>query len=255
MRLDLYEDLYVKEHTHWWHVGKRAIVYGLLRKYMPPGSRDTRRALDLGCGAGLNLERLSKYAEATGTDYYEEALHFCRRRGFNRLCKADAANLPFAAESFDIVTALDVIEHLDDDAVALRELWRVMRPGGILIVSVPAYRFLWTYWDDILGHRKRYTTGMMREAAASAGFRVRKVSYSNALILLPAVMVRIGKSLLLKVASRNGKSSEPGSDFIEVPRPVNGALVGYYRLEAAWLRRGGLPFGLSVVCVAEKPAR
>lgn len=255
MRLDLYEDLYVKEHTHWWHIGKRAIVYGLLHKYLPQGNRNSRRALDLGCGAGLNLERLSQYAQTTGTDYYEEALHFCRRRGFTRLCKADAANLPFASNSFDIVTALDVIEHLDDDRVALEELLRVMRPGGVLIVSVPAYRFLWTYWDDILGHRRRYTTAMMREAATSAGFQVRKLSYSNALILVPAVMVRIAKSLLLKVRSRSGEEAQAGSDFIEVPVPLNSALVGYYRLESAWLRRGSLPFGLSVVCVAEKPAR
>jgi SAM-dependent methyltransferase len=255
MRIDLYEDLYVKEHTHWWHIGKRAIVYGLLRKYMPRGSRSTRRALDLGCGAGLNLERLSKYAETTGTDYFEEALLFCRRRGFTGLCKADAAKLPFESSSFDIVTALDVIEHLDDDRVALRELLRVMRPGGVLVISVPAYRFLWTYWDDILGHRRRYTTRMMREAVTSEGFRVRKVSYSNALILVPAVLVRVAKSLLLRLSSRRGGESEPGSDFIEVPRPLNSALVAYYRLEAAWLRHGGLPFGLSVVCVAEKPGQ
>lgn len=254
MRLDLYEDLYVKEHTHWWHIGKRAIVYGLLGKYLPGGTRTSRRALDLGCGAGLNLERLSQYAQTTGTDYYEEALHFCRRRGFTRLCKADAANLPFGSNLFDIVTALDVIEHLDDDQVALAELYRVMRPGGVLIISVPAYRFLWTYWDDILGHRRRYTTSMMRDAVTSAGFKVRKLSYSNALILVPAVLVRIAKSLLLKVRRRGGEESKPGSDFIEVPRPLNSALAGYYRLEAAWLQRGGLPFGLSVVCVAEKPA-
>jgi hypothetical protein len=96
---------------------------------------------------------------------------------------------------------------------------------------------------------------MMREAATSAGFRVRKVSYSNALILVPAVLVRIAKSLLLKVAMRKGAASEPGSDFIEVPRPLNAALVRYYKVEAAWLRRGGLPFGLSVVCVADKRSR
>ncbi len=112
MREDLYKDLYDKEQTHWWHIGKRRIVYSLLKKYLAPGRREDRRALDLGCGTGQNLEQLEKYAEATGTDYYVEALDFCRERGHTRLCKADAAHLPFADRYFDIATALDVIEQV-----------------------------------------------------------------------------------------------------------------------------------------------
>src|SRR5436190_6704568 len=116
MRHDLYQDLYAKEQDYWWHVGKRAIVYNLLDRYFrPKGSIDTRHALDLGCGAGLNLDHLAKYARPVGTDFSEEALHFCRERGHTRLCKADAADLPFPDKQFDIITALDVIEHLDDD--------------------------------------------------------------------------------------------------------------------------------------------
>ncbi len=253
MRQDLYRDLYDKEHTHWWHIGKRRIVYSLLRRYLPKGNPANRRALDLGCGTGLNLDHLERYARATGTDYVEEALDFCRARGHKRLCKADAAHLPFADRYFDIATALDVIEHLDDDLVALRELYRVMKPGGLLIVSVPAYKFLWTYWDDILGHRRRYTTRMMTEVARRAGFNVRKVSYSNAVILVPAVTVRAVKSLLLKAARRSGNASDPESDFITLPGPLNSALVGYYGLEANFLRRARLPFGLSVVCVLQRP--
>lgn len=254
MRQDLYEDLYVKEHNYWWHIGKRAIVYSLLSKYMRPGSQDGRQALDLGCGAGLNLDHLAEYAAPVGTDFSEEALKFCMRRGHTRLCKADAAALPFPDQQFDIITALDVIEHLDDDVVALRELRRTMRPGGLLIVSVPAYPALWSYWDDILGHRRRYTTAMMREAVTRAGLRVRKVSYSNAIILPPTVAVRILKTLRLRAAETGGETADPETDFMPVPDWLNKLLIKYYMWEARTLRRNRLPFGLSVVCVAQRDA-
>jgi SAM-dependent methyltransferase len=253
MRQDLYEDLYVKEQDYWWHVGKRAIVYSLLRKYLPHNKTcEERNALDLGCGAGLNLDHLSEYARPVGTDFSEEALKFCLARGHNLLAKADAALLPFPDREFDIITALDVIEHLDDDLVALRELKRTMRKGGLLIISVPAYPSLWSYWDDILGHRRRYTVSAMREVVEKAGLRVRKVSYSNTLILAPTVAVRIFKSMRQKAADRGGNGSDPETDFMPVPGIVNSLLVKYYLWEARTLRKRRLPFGLSVVCVAQR---
>ncbi len=253
MRQDLYYDLYVKEQDYWWHVGKRAIVYSLLDRYLPRNkSRHERRALDLGCGTGLNLDHLSDYAQPVGTDFSEEALHFCLQRGHKLLCKADAAELPFPDKQFDIITALDVIEHLDDDLDALTQLRRVLRPGGLLIISVPAYPALWTYWDDILGHRRRYTTDAMREVVSRSGLRVRKVSYSNAVILPPVVLVRILKSLRQKAAQARSESKDPETDFMPVPGFVNRLLIAYYRLEALLLRRYRLPFGLSVVCVAQR---
>jgi SAM-dependent methyltransferase len=252
MREDLYEDLYVKEQDYWWHVGKRAIVYNLLEKYLPGRADGERKALDLGCGAGLNLDHLSKYARPVGTDFSEEALRFCRERGHTLLCKADAAGLPFPDAEFDIITALDVIEHLDDDHEALLELRRTMRPGGLLIISVPAYPALWSYWDDILGHRRRYTTRSMREAVERSGLVVRKVSYSNAIILPPAVAVRVMKSLRQKSADAGGQGGDPETDFMPVPGWINRMLIAYYRWEARTLRRRRLPFGLSVVCVAQR---
>lgn len=253
MRQDLYYDLYSKEHNYWWHVGKRSIVYGALNRYLPPGKgRSDRNALDLGCGTGMNLDHLGRYATAYGTDYFEEALHFCRERGHTLLAQADAAALPFASEQFDIITALDVLEHLDDDLAALRELKRVSRPGGLMIISVPAYRLLWTYWDDILGHRRRYTVGSLRTAVQQAGLEVRKISYSNTLTLFPATAVRLLKSVRHKSAETRRAGYEPESDFMPVPAWLNRLLILYYRLEARLLRKYGLPFGLSVICVAQR---
>jgi SAM-dependent methyltransferase len=261
MRQDLYEDLYIKEQDYWWHVGKRAIVYNLLERFLPPapapasaGPDDSgRRALDLGCGAGLNLDHLARYARPVGTDFSEEALRFCLARGHRMLAKADAAELPFPDCTFDIITALDVIEHVDSDHDALVELRRVLRPGGLLIINVPAYPLLWSYWDDILGHRRRYTVRTLARAVARAGLRVRKVSYSNALILPPVILVRVLKGLLTRANTARGNGRDPETDFMPVPRWLNSALIAYYRREARWLRHRRLPFGLSVVCVAQRP--
>ncbi len=171
------------------------------------------------------------------------------------LCKADAAVLPFPDNSFSIVTALDVIEHLDDDYLAIEELYRILRPGGLLVISVPAYPVLWTYWDDILGHRRRYTTGSMREVVERSGMRVRKLTYSNALILAPVVAVRLLKSLRQRALQAREESSDPVSDFMPVPSWLNRLLTKYYMWEAKHLVRNKLPFGLSVVCVAQKAPR
>ncbi len=259
MRHDLYEDMFLKEQDYWWHVGKRLIVYKLLEKYLPrpKAARRTRRALDLGCGTGRNLDSLAHYATPVGLDSANEALEFCRTRGHRHLVQA--MSLPFAPDSFDIVTALDVVEHVDDDLATLREVYTVMRPGGILLISVPAYMQLWSYWDDILGHRRRYTTRTMRRVVEQAGFQVRKVSHSNLAILVPASALRMIKGLRHQAVERaytRGFTSEPSTpetDFVPVPRPINAALTAYYRLESSLLRHYNLPFGLSVVCVAQKP--
>jgi SAM-dependent methyltransferase len=262
MRHDLYEDLYLKEQDYWWHVGKRLIVYSLLDKYLPRqphGARLARLGLDLGCGTGRNLDSMAAVATPVGLDSAGAALDFCRLRGHRHLVQA--MRLPFAPDSFDIVTALDVIEHVDDDLATLRDLYTVMRPGGLLIISVPAYMMLWSYWDDILGHRRRYTIGTMRLVVEQAGFRVRKVSHSNLAILVPAALLRAVKGLRHRAVQRaytrgfTHEPSTPETDFMPVPRWVNRLLTAYYHLESQALRRYDLPVGLSVVCVAQKPGQ
>ncbi len=260
MRQDLYEDLYVKEQDYWWHVGKRMIVYNLISRYWTPSprpteggaltlARESRRVLDVGCGTGLNLDNIARYGLPVGMDLSREALVFCQKRGLDELCEASIDHgLPYRDQSFDIITALDAVEHFDDDYAALHEFYRVLRPGGLVVISVPAYQFMWSYWDEVLGHKRRYTVPMMRKLVRAAGFAVLKVSHSNAAILLPSLLVRLFKS-----QKYGEKVSESPSDFMPVPNPVNRLLTAYYEVESKIIPRVSLPFGMSVVCVARKP--
>lgn len=254
MRADLYGDIYHKEDTYWWHVGKRLLVRSLITKYLRPLPGQIR-SLDVGCGAGRVLQMLAEYGPVYGTDLSSLALRFCRQRGFNEVCQADiVAGLPFPKDSFDLITALDVIEHLEDDATGLQSLWEALKPGGLLIVSVPAYQFMFTYWDKILGHQRRYTVKTMRERLLKAGFEVERISYSNMTILAPVMAIRLVKELLLRSKKEQEGDALPAeSDFIAVPKFLNRALIKVYEAENALLQRAPLPFGLAVLAAARKP--
>lgn len=254
MRADLYGDIYHKEDTYWWHVGKRLLVRSLIERYLRslPGEV---RSLDVGCGAGRVLQMLAEYGRVYGTDLSGLALRFCRQRGFNEVCQADIiAGLPFPEGSFDLITALDVIEHLEDDATGLRSLWEALKPGGLLIVSVPAYQFMFTYWDKILGHQRRYTVKTMQNCLLEAGFEIERISYSNMSILAPVMAVRLIKGLLLRFkGQKQAETIEAESDFMPVPPALNKVLIKVYEAENSLLQRFPLPFGLAVLAAARKP--
>lgn len=134
------QDIYNHEQSHWWFVGRRKIVFSILDKCLPV-VKDQLRLLDVGCGTGFNLARLDKYGHATGVDISEEAVRFSRLRDCKDVLKIDKGNLPFDNNTFNVVTVLDVIEHIDDDYAALCDYYRVMKDEGILLITVPAHRF------------------------------------------------------------------------------------------------------------------
>lgn len=142
------------EEWYWWHRARQTIVTTLLRRHLPEGV-PSRRVLDVGCGAGATSLVLREFGTVLGVDFGVEAATAARGRGLQSACM-DAGHLGVRDESFDIVVALDVLEHLDDDVAAARELRRVLKPGGLLLVTVPAYRWLWSDHDVALGHRRRY---------------------------------------------------------------------------------------------------
>ncbi len=246
MQEQYYEEYYRAELTHWWFSARRHIIASLLDKYAAPFP--STRVADVGCGMGASFPMLGRFGSVLGVDFSTTALALSRQRGHRRLVAAGLPFLPFADAHFDIVCAFDVIEHIEDDRAAARELWRVCRPGGLLVVTVPAYRWLWSEHDDINEHKRRYTRSELAACLTQIGCRVLKLSYMNTLLAPPLMAFRVLKNLL----GRRDRSAAPRSDVFPVAAPVNAVLRAVFSSEAAWLRVARFPFGISLICVARK---
>ncbi len=244
MRRDLYAEMFRQESFYWWHVGKRELVKELLKKYADLGQKP-QKILDVGCGTGMLLKDLSTEGEVWGLDKDQLALNFCQKRGFKNLTKADLTKkLPYAERTFTVILALDVLEHLQNDHFALAEFSRLLQPGGFLVLTVPAYPQLWSRWDKVCGHQRRYSAQDLGGVVSQAGFRLRKLSYFNSFALLPAVLVRFIKSLF----SRQNYHS----DFFKLPSFLNQFLLFLTAGERKILLKTDLPAGLSLICLAQK---
>lgn len=241
MRADLYKDLYTTEEGHWWHRAKRKIVFTLIKRY---GFQNNQVILDVGCGAGKNIEELQPIGRVVGVDIAQEAVEFCKKRGLKHVVVGDVTRLPFTDEKIDVVTALDVVEHVDE-FLALREIKRVLKPNGIVIITVPAYQWLWSQWDVVLHHRKRYTRQALEKVLHDAGFHIQKLSYMYAFLILPVYLVRLFKKLF-------GKKETYESDFKLGSQLVNRILFAAALLEQRYIKRYYMPFGTSIICVAQK---
>lgn len=236
--------LAVDEH-HWWYRGRRRVIRAELdRLALPAGAR----ILDAGCGSGRTLVELADYGgEVCGIELSSDAAELARARGLGDVQVGRLEELPWEDGAFDLITCLDVIEHVPDDVTALVELRRVARPGGWLLVTVPAYQALWSRHDEANHHYRRYSRSMLRTAARSAGWQIERVSSFNSLLLAPAAAVRLAQR---RMGTRNGHSS----DLDMGPAWLNDVLERPMALEASWLGRGRtLPVGLSLLAVLRRP--
>jgi SAM-dependent methyltransferase len=231
---------------HWWYRGRRRIIQAELDRLPLPRPA---RVLDAGCGSGRTLEELRRYGEVSGIELDPGAAELAQGRGCGEVRVGRLEELPWEGESFDLITCLDVIEHTPDDRVTLRELRRVCRPGGFLLVTVPAYQGLWSMHDVANHHYRRYSRPRLRAAARESGWRVRRMTSFNGLLLGPAAAVRLAERRRLR---------QPDSDYKPEltlgPEWLNAVLERPLRLEARWLSRGRtMPAGLSLLAVLENP--
>lgn len=249
-----------EEPRHWWFLGRQAVLRSVLRATLPPGRL---RLAEIGCGTGALLAATAEFGEVVGVETSGDFLEVARRRGFTVLSGALPDQLPLDPASYDGVFLFDVLEHIEDDREALKAVGRVLKPGGLLICTVPAYQWLWSPHDEVLGHRRRYTARGLARVASEAGLRPLRTTYFNSLLALPVVMVRLlrrwrGHAPTPEAHPRQRCGSPPAQTRHDLVRPaplLNTLFARLFALEASLLRRVNLPFGISLLLVADRPAR
>jgi SAM-dependent methyltransferase len=235
------------EEWHWWYAVRREILDQKLMP-LPLAAGDGRarpRILDLGCGTGGASLVLHRYGDPVAFDRIEGAFALAPDRPYtHRVVGAADQPLPFADASFDAAIALDVLEHLDDDRAGVAELARVVRPGGYLIVFVPALQILWGYNDDYSHHRRRYRATQLADVVGSGPFRVMERGYFNLSLFLPTLAARLVQRVLPGQTNGMEHSAKPGL--------LNDLLTLAFRAELPILKHRPLPLGTSAFVVAER---
>ncbi|MBU1061153.1 MAG: class I SAM-dependent methyltransferase [Candidatus Omnitrophica bacterium] len=247
MQKDEYLRHYFLQENHWWFVTRRNIILDIIDRFIP--KKENYKIVDLGCCTGGMLKYLTGYGAVYGVDSSEEALTFCKREGLRNLKKAKIENTQYPAETFDLVLGLDILEHCDDDLAALREIFRICKKGGHCILTVPAYKFMFSDHDVAAHHKRRYGFRGLRSKFEKIGFSIIRATYFNTLLFPLAVCFRGTHNLLKPFCFRKNIDT----DFVyEVPGFLNMIFGIIFGLEKYLLRILNLPFGLSLLCIAYK---
>ncbi|NLE77233.1 MAG: class I SAM-dependent methyltransferase [Chloroflexi bacterium] len=243
----------IDEDRHWWFASRTRALLNILDREL--GGRGQVPILDVGCGAGNMVHHLWRYGPVVGLDSNPKPLEVARARGY-RVWQGDATAMPFEDDRFGLVSVLDTVEHCEDDVAVLRECSRVLQPGGLLVLTAPAFAWLWSHNDDINLHRRRYAPAELRQRLEAAGLQVRRMTFNNffAFPLAAAlILLRRGRrepdlaSPHLANCNAYQVEMEPASPL------VNRVLTQVGKVEAALLRLGNLPIGTSLIAIAEKP--
>lgn len=243
MNPEEYEVMFRVEDHHWWYLGMQQITCRLLDQEV--GRSGQLRILDAGCGTGAVLKYLQPYGHTSGFDYAAEALRLTQQRGQDKLCQASVMHLPYADQTFDLITSFDVISALGvDDRQALSELARVLKPGGGLLLRLPAYRWMHGQHDVAVHVVHRFTRGELKPKLSQAGFNAMRFSYANT-FLFPIAMLKRFSERLFPVRQN-------GSDLTLNPGLLNRAFQSILSAEAPLVTSVGLPFGLTLVAFARK---
>lgn len=248
MEAYLYQDLEDLETKHWWHLAKRKTVIQLVKKFSAQARTSfslapSPKILDVGCGTGQNLQTLKKFGSVWGIDSEAYALKLCRKKGLKNIHQATAENTKLDDNFFDIATALDVLEHTDDQKT-VAEMRRILRSGGLLIITVPTYQWLWSRWDEVLHHKRRYTKVKLVKLLREHGFRVIFSSYIYSFLVIPVLIIRVAKQLFYQ--------ADYPSDF-KISSPLLNSFFGKLAdIERKLTDYFPIPFGTTLVCVARK---
>jgi SAM-dependent methyltransferase len=231
------------EQNYWWHIGRLEIIQTYVKKALKGQKKPY--FLNIGCGTGGTIDMLEKHAKVENADISDEAITFMNKMGYKNITKVDDIELPYADKTFDAVGAFDVLEHIEDQVGALKEWHRVLKDDGAVIITVPAYQWLWSEHDVSLHHKRRYTIKSLIKAAEKAGFKPEKKSYAIVFSLPLVVGFRfVNKALRRKINSE--------TSYVPVSDKVNKLFTKFLKAEAKLHKKVSLPAGTTVVTILRK---
>ena len=245
MDRELYEQIHQIENSHWWYAARRKIIYDWVFKTL--AINDTQKILDVGCGTGFNIEYVQTkgFPSVVGLDLSKDALNFCKMRNLSDLICCNAITIPLVDKSFDVVLALDLLEHLENDVQAIHEFARIIKPGGKLFLFVPAYQILWGLQDVVGHHFRRYTAREIQGKVLNSNLMITKLTYVNTFLFPLIWMGRIALRILgnrISAVSENDLSPDWSNDI----------LMKIFGAERPLINHINLPFGVSIFCIAQK---
>lgn len=241
MDIQMYRIFFEIQKNHWWFTSKKEIILDTIARHTNLGQQSN--ILDIGCGSGLMLNALEKIGNTSGMDMSDDAIQFSQEIFKGSIKKGYLPNnVPYPEKQFDLITALDVIEHIDDDVQSLKTIKSLLSSHGTAIITVPAYMFMWSHFDELNEHKRRYTLTELKKKLEQAGFKIEKISYYNTLLFPIAYLVRKLNNLL----GRDGASD------IDMPVDIVNSLLRKVFTSEKWLLRfSSLPFGVSVLAVVK----
>lgn len=232
-----YKSMYEQESKHWWFKGRKRIFLSLIKKRYKKGIK----ILDFGCGTGINIKALEKFGNVKGIDVSKESKRFCKKRGINvKLLDISkkSKKLGKYRNKFDLITSFDVLEHIDNDSIALKNLNDFLKDDGRLLITVPAFNFLWSNHDVVLHHKRRYAKKALKKLLEKSGFKIELLSYYN-FFIFPAILIR-------KIINPKASSTEISNT------KFNWLFDIIYSLEIIMINLGLIPWGSSIICMAKK---
>jgi SAM-dependent methyltransferase len=232
------------ETNYWWNIGRFKIIETFIRRYIQPAS--DAKLVDLGCGTGGTTKWLQKFGAVKGVDGSPKALAYCRKRGLKDLTLSNMEKLRLPSNRFTAAFALDILEHVQDDAKSIGEIYRILTPGGRLLVTSPAYQWLWSEHDEVCHHQRRYTLSEMVAKLKSSGFVIKRSSYCIVFPFFPLVA-------MIHFRSWFKKDKKIMMSIVPLPAALNSFLIFLLMLENFFLQFIDFPFGVSVICLAQKP--
>lgn len=243
MREEVYNFIERNEESHWWYRGRRLIFEEILGKILK--GKSDGKIYEIGCGGGGNFEVWSKFSDyCVGVDISQRVLDSCKKYGYQKLILLDAENLSGIpdGDAF-MVTACDVLEHIENDEKAVKEFYRILNKDGILFITVPAFQFLWGGADKLSLHKRRYNKEQLENLLKSAGFKVLRSTYFNTLLFPPVLIGRILERIL---------KLKPEVEYKSLPKFLNYLLFKIFGFEKHLLKYFNLPFGVSLMVIVQK---